>query len=207
MLRHAHIGKSDSDESLDCRDSVMCRRALLTLEPMPQAAGEARRFVAATCQRWGVDTVVDVVSLAVSELVTNALLHAHTQIEVELCVAHGSLEVCVADHDSRRPILRPSRTDLLADLDALASVGPELDERQNLKVGTSGSVAAGRGLLIVNALADEWGVAERSGGKEVWLTLAVPWDHSEPCECNDRRGSTRPASGCRHIPGSWDGPA
>jgi two-component sensor histidine kinase len=150
--------------------------------------------------------VVDIVSLAVSELVTNALLHAHTQIEVELCVVNGALEVCVADHDPRRPILRPMRTDLLADLDAAAGVSAEMDERQGLKVGASGSVAAGRGLLIVDALADEWGVSERADGKEVWLTLAVPWEHSEPCECSDSRGSTRPATGCRHIPGSWDGP-
>jgi anti-sigma regulatory factor (Ser/Thr protein kinase) len=205
MLSRAHIGKSDNDEYPNCRDTLMCRRAVLTLEPTPHAAGEARRFVATTCARWGVDAVVDIVSLAVSELVTNALLHAHTRIEVELCVVNGSLEVCVADHDPRRPTLRPMRTDLLADLDAVAAVSPETDERQSLKVGASGSVAAGRGLLIIDALADEWGVSERADGKEVWLTLAVPWEHHpERCECSDRR-STRPASGCRHIPGAWDG--
>jgi two-component sensor histidine kinase len=184
----------------------MCRRAVLTLEPMPQAAGEARRFVTTTCTRWGIESVVDVVSLAVSELVTNALLHAHTQIEVELCVQNGALEVCVADHDRRQPIVRPSRTDLLADLDAVPNVSPEVDERESLKIGASGSVAAGRGLLIVNALADEWGVSERADGKEVWLTLAVPWHHAEPCECSTNVG-TRPSGGCRHIPGSWDGAA
>ena len=182
----------------------MCRRALLTLEPVPQAAGEARRFVAATCSRWGVDDIADIVSLAVSELVTNALLHAHTEIEVELCVANGALEASVADHDPRRPVMRPSRSDLLADLDAVAGVNPELDERQSLKVGTSGSVTAGRGLLIVNTLADEWGVSERSDGKEVWFTLAVPWAHPEPCECSDGRGSARLAAGCQHITGEWD---
>lgn len=183
----------------------MCRRALLTLEPVPQAAGEARRFVAATCNRWGVDEVADVVSLAVSELVTNALLHAHTQMEIELCVVNGALEACVADHDPRPPVMRPSRTDLLADLDAVAGVGPELDERHSLKVGTSGSVTAGRGLLILNALAHQWGVSERSDGKEVWFTLAVPWAHPEPCECSNGQGTARLASGCRHIVGEWDG--
>ena len=183
----------------------MCRRALLTLEPVPQAASEARRFVTATCKRWGVSEVADVVSLAVSELVTNALLHAQTEIEVELCVASGALEACVADHDPRLPVMRPSRTDLLADLDAVAGINPELDERQSMKVGTSGSVTAGRGLLIVNALADEWGVSERSDGKEVWFTLTVPWAHPEPCECRNGWGSARLASGCRHIAGEWDG--
>jgi anti-sigma regulatory factor (Ser/Thr protein kinase) len=205
MLSRSHIGKVDTDEYFDCCETVMCRRALLTLEPVPQAASEARRFVAATCKRWGVEEVADIVSLAVSELVTNALLHAHTEIEIELCVANRALEACVADHDPRPPVMRPGRSDLLADLDLLAGVNPELDERQSLHVGASGSVTAGRGLLIVNALADEWGVSERSDGKEVWFTLAVPWAHSEPCECSNGRGSARLASSCRHISGEWDG--
>jgi anti-sigma regulatory factor (Ser/Thr protein kinase) len=184
----------------------MCRRAFLALEPTPRAAGEARRFVAATCDRWGVVGVVEVLCLAVSELVTNALLHARTRIEVELCIAHGALEVCVSDHDPRPPVLRPMRADLLADLDAVSALGPDVDERHAMRVGASGSVAAGRGLLIIDALADEWGVSERADGKEVWLTIGVPWEHPEPCGCHDRRGSTRPARGCLHIAGSWDEP-
>ena len=60
----------------------MCRRAHLDLEPTPQAAGEARRFVADTCHRWGIESVVDELTLAVSELVTNAVLHGSEPIQV-----------------------------------------------------------------------------------------------------------------------------
>jgi hypothetical protein len=187
----------------------MCRRAALGLDPTPQAAGTARTFVAGTCTRWGADSVVDEVTLAVSELVTNAVLHAHTHIEVELCISRGTIEICVSDNDPRPPIVRPVRLDLLADLDAVPpTASTEADERhQSLHVGPSGSVAAGRGLLIVDALADEWGVSERADGKEVWLTMPVEWSTAhEPCDCEGRVGADRPGDGCRHIGGSWDGP-
>ena len=99
----------------------MCRRAALGLDPTPHAAGAARSFVASTCTRWGADRAIDEVTLAVSELVTNAVLHAHTHIEVELCITRGTIEICVSDRDTRPPILRPVRLDLLADLDAVPS--------------------------------------------------------------------------------------
>jgi hypothetical protein len=148
----------------------------------------------------------------VSELVTNAVLHARTHLEVTLSVAGGTFEIAVRDHDPRPPVLRPMRTNLLADLDALASQprnggrrGPIDERHESLHVGRSGSVAAGRGLLIVDALADEWGVTERADGKEVWLTMATPtWSYLDACDC--AHSGERSASGmaCHHIPGPWD---
>jgi signal transduction histidine kinase len=190
----------------------MCRRALLGLEPTPQAAGEARRFVASTCHQWDVDGVIDELTLAVSELVTNAVLHARTQLEVELCVIGGAATVCVIDRDPRPPVIRPVRLDLLADLDAAGpdvglSITPDDDDRHpTTYVGSSGSIAGGRGLLIVDALADEWGVAERAEGKEVWLTVPVRWGHEHECVC-DRDRFARPGHGCVHMSGPWDVPA
>ena len=185
----------------------MCRRAHLGLEPTPQAAGEARRFVASTCRRWDIDSVVDELTLTVSELVTNAVLHARTQIEVELCVVGGTVTACVIDRDPRPPVIRPVRLDLLADLDAAPFLTPDVDDRHPTSyVGTSGSVAGGRGLLIVDAIADEWGVAERADGKEVWLTIPVHWSHEHECVCDHHR-SARPGQGCVHMKGPWDAPA
>jgi anti-sigma regulatory factor (Ser/Thr protein kinase) len=185
----------------------MCRRALLGLEPTPQAAGEARHFVADTCRQWEIDDVIDEVTLAVSELVTNAVLHARTHIEVELCVMGGEMTVSVIDRDPRPPVVRPIRLDLLADLDAAPSVTPDVDDRHpTTYVGSSGSVAGGRGLLIVDALADEWGVAERAEGKEVWLTVPVQWAHEHECVCDHHRFE-RPGQGSVHMSGPWDAPA
>jgi anti-sigma regulatory factor (Ser/Thr protein kinase) len=145
-------------------------------------------------------------TLTVSELVTNAVLHARTQIEVELCVIGRAVTVCVIDRDPRPPVIRPVRLDLLADLDASPPVTPDLDDRHpTTYVGTSGSIAGGRGLLIVDALADEWGVAERADGKEVWLTVPVQWAHEHECVCDPHRFA-RPGHGCVHIAGPWDDP-
>jgi anti-sigma regulatory factor (Ser/Thr protein kinase) len=207
----------------------MCRRALLGLEPTPQAVGEARRFVADTCHRWDIDGVTDELTLAVSELVTNAVLHARTEVDVELCVSGGAVTVSVIDRDPRPPVVRPVRLDLLADLDAAGrdaadrgaadrgaadrgAAGrdegpfgaPDLDDRNPTSyVGSSGSVAGGRGLLIVDALADEWGVAERADGKEVWLTMPLQWAHEQECVCDQHR-SARPGQGRVHMAGPWD---
>jgi anti-sigma regulatory factor (Ser/Thr protein kinase) len=185
----------------------MCRRSLLGLEPTPQAAGDARRFAATTCLRWGIGAGTNEVTLAVSELVTNAVLHARTHIEVELCVTGSTMTVSVVDRDPRLPVVRPVRLDLLADLDAVPSTTPDADDRNpTTYVGSSGSVAGGRGLLIIDALADEWGVSERSDGKEVWLTIPVKWVQEEECVC-DPHPVARPGHGCVHIEGPWDGQA
>ena len=155
---------------------------------------------------------MDELTLTVSELVTNAVLHARTQIEVELCVMGGAVTVCVIDRDPRPPVIRPVRLDLLADLDAsgpdvVPSVISDLDDRHPASyVGSSGSIAGGRGLLIVDALADEWGVAERAGGKEVWLAVPVQWTHEHECVCDQHRYG-RPGEGCVHMTGPWDGAA
>ena len=185
----------------------MCRRAKIGLEPTPHAAGEARRFVAGTCNRWGVGTVIDEMTLAVSELVTNAVLHARTHIDVELCVTNDTLVLCVGDRDVRPPVPRPVRLDLLADLDAVPTpdLRPDVDERHpTMHVGASGSVGAGRGLLIIDALADEWGVSERADGKEVWLTVPVTLPGEDPCTCAPHVKSARPGHGCHHIEGPCD---
>jgi hypothetical protein len=185
----------------------MCRRASLGLEPTPQAAGSARHFVADTCRRWGTGDVIDEVTLAISELVTNGVLHARTHVDVELCAIGGAMVVSVIDRDPRPPVVRPVRLDLLADLDASPSATLDADDRHpTMHVGSSGSIAGGRGLLIVDALADEWGVAERADGKEVWLTLPVHWSHAAQCVCEPHQVG-RPGHGCVHIAGPWDTPA
>ena len=105
------------------------------------------------------------------------------------------MTVGVIDRDPRPPVIRPARLDLLADLDAVQSVpltsttGTPADQRPTDRhptadVGPSGSIAAGRGLLIVDQLGDEWGVAERTDGKEVWLTVPVRWAHVHECGCD-----------------------
>jgi anti-sigma regulatory factor (Ser/Thr protein kinase) len=127
------------------------RTAQTSLAPGPSAPRRARRFLEETCGRWlAADFVADA-ALVVSELVTNAVRHAGTEMRVSLELCDGTLTVSVRDHGPGLPRLVPP---------AERGFG-------------------GQGLAIVVRLAQAWGVAvEDDGGKAVWCRLgpraAVP---------------------------------
>lgn len=148
------------------------------LDPDPVAAREAREFVAATCREWQLVDDVDTIALLTSELVTNGVLHARTPLEVDLVTDDRGLLVEVHDNDPRPPSPRGHRVNLLADIDEVLSRLDDtlslttVDERHAaLAVGPAGAIGAGRGLLLVEALADEWGVELAADGKAVWFRL------------------------------------
>jgi anti-sigma regulatory factor (Ser/Thr protein kinase) len=87
--------------------------------------------------------------LLVSELVTNALTHGRPDITLQVRATPPGIGVAVSDHGTELP---PT------------SVEPPQEP---------GSVH-GRGLLLVDALADEWGVepVEPPPGKTVWFNIA-----------------------------------
>jgi anti-sigma regulatory factor (Ser/Thr protein kinase) len=106
---------------------------------------QARAFVSDTLSSHGVpDAATEVANLLVSELVTNAVLHARTGCTVSVDVAPGGL-VRVTVHDGSRttPRLRRPRD----------------------------TGATGRGLVYVDRLATRWGTAPTRGGKAVWFEL------------------------------------
>lgn len=193
----------------------MCRRATVDLDPLPQAAASARQFLDEVCRRWELDGLRDGLLLAVSELVTNSVVHARTPIAVTVSVATGVVEVDVHDHDSHPPTPRTLRANLLADLDSLGNVDPSFDRSDSrhpsTRVGGSGSVLGGRGLHLLAAISDSWGVSMhqtgRQAGKQVWFTLAVPadWAYTSSCQCRPNDPfRTASGTGVRHRPGQWD---
>jgi len=104
-------------------------------QPEPAAAAAARRFIRQTLQSWDIaersreaDRLVDDAVLLTSELVTNAVVHAGTALDVTCRIASSELEIAVRDR-------HPSRT--LPDLPEAASMSAE----------------RGRGLLLPTALA------------------------------------------------------
>jgi DNA-binding NarL/FixJ family response regulator len=116
-------------------------RAALTGEPA--SAGAARRFVDETLQRWDCDAQLEVVRLLVSELVTNAVTHAGSDLEVFVQLRQGALRVEVIDQSDVLPHLQqPEPTDV-----------------------------AGRGLTLVESLTRSWGVETRPTGKSVWFEV------------------------------------
>jgi anti-sigma regulatory factor (Ser/Thr protein kinase) len=115
-----------------------------TLSAQPEQVAEARRLVAGYLREQG-DDDGEVAVLLVSELVTNAILHGRAPLELRAQALGSAVRVEVQDQDpARPPVLRH-------DVD-LTEVG-------------------GRGLQLVDTLADRWGWAERDGGKVVWFEL------------------------------------
>lgn len=124
------------------------RQATLRLTPTLEAARAARRFVRARLEAWGLGDFADPVHSIVSELVTNAVQHAKTDLDLLLRHRTGTMLVEVADRDGR--LVRP----------APAVAG---DEHH-------------RGLMIVSTLAGRWGVRPTDTGKIVWAEVPVPAD-------------------------------
>lgn len=74
----------------------------LPLEPLPRSVSDARRFVATHTPTLPHETT-DTLLLLTSELVTNAVLHAGTELDVSVVVAEQSVVVMVHDEDLAFP--------------------------------------------------------------------------------------------------------
>lgn len=120
----------------------MVRRSF---ESSEESVAAARRFVADRIPDVAVE-VRDSIAVMVSELSTNALVHAAGGFEVSVDRSDGDVVVSVSDQEDGTPILRT----------------PDFNEPH------------GRGLRIVDALSDEWGVSSNANaGKSVWFRMAI----------------------------------
>jgi anti-sigma regulatory factor (Ser/Thr protein kinase) len=110
---------------------------------------EARSFVREVLGAWGVTDRFDDMLTCVSELATNVVRHDETHgrsFHVALSGRDGLLRVEVRDASRRHPVVK----------------SPSADS------------TSGRGLLLVNELADGWGVEPRSPyGKVVWAEFKI----------------------------------
>lgn len=117
--------------------------AVAHFPPQDSSAGAARRFVAATLGAWDLEPLEDVACLLVSELVSNVVLHAQTDLDVHLVRTDGRVRVEVHDGSSTLP------------------------ERKFY----SPTAATGRGLVFISELARSWGADPTADGKVVWFEL------------------------------------
>ncbi|MFF5013033.1 SpoIIE family protein phosphatase [Streptomyces sp. NPDC001165] len=114
----------------------------------PEALIQARHMICAAVRSWGARDRADEIELVADELITNVLMHTEGSAIVTLRALEGSgrrLRVEVEDSSSALPRRRDAGED-----------------------GVSG-----RGLLLVDRLADVWGVEARGGGKCVWCEFLV----------------------------------
>ncbi|WP_327351763.1 SpoIIE family protein phosphatase [Streptomyces sp. NBC_01304] len=115
----------------------------------PEALSEARHMIRAAVRAWGARDRADEIELVADELITNALMHTEGAAVVTLRILTGAerrLRVEVEDGSSALPRRR--------------------------EAGDSG--VSGRGLLLVDRLADVWGVESRGNGKAVWCEFTMP---------------------------------
>ena len=103
----------------------------------------AREFVRRWLHECGADHVFDEASLIVTELATNAVLHAASPYEVRLSRSDGVVRIEVADADAGRPEPQP-----------FSAVAED-----------------GRGIVIVSALSASWGIDAQPRGKVTWAEL------------------------------------
>ncbi|MFD8822517.1 SpoIIE family protein phosphatase [Streptomyces sp. NPDC059605] len=115
----------------------------------PEALSSARHMIRAAVRAWGAKARADEVELAADELITNALMHTDGGAIVTIRVLTGPerrLRVDVEDRSSALPRRRDA--------------------------GEAG--VSGRGLMLVDRLADLWGVESRGSGKCVWCEFVMP---------------------------------
>ena len=117
----------------------------LSLDPGPESPRTARHFVTGLLQTWDYTCIAERAALIMSELASNSVRHTGQPYLVGLeDLGHG-VRLLVEDHVSAPPVTRPAADDALD----------------------------GRGMHIVEALADSWGTQLQRDGKIVWCTLAA----------------------------------
>ena len=111
----------------------------------PTAVPAARHFVRSTLAERHVEQLSDTAELLTSELVTNVLLHARTPMQISVEIDGAAARIEVLDGSATLPV------------------------RRRLPVHAT----TGRGLALIDALADAWGITVHPVGKTVWFTVVV----------------------------------
>ncbi|MFI6088625.1 ATP-binding protein [Streptomyces sp. NPDC051218] len=144
-----HLGTSSPkarDEAIDDKpvelERAQLRRRLGRSDL--RAVPEVRGALRELLRTWGRPGRSETAELLTSELVTNALVHTDRDAIVTVTVRPGRLRVEVRDFVGRRPKLCAANAD---------------------------DSTHGRGLMLVQSLADAWGVRAHGVGKVVWFEL------------------------------------
>jgi anti-sigma regulatory factor (Ser/Thr protein kinase) len=122
------------------------RRTALRLGPTPSAPTRARQFVTDTCRDWDLDDLRGPATLVASELVSNAVQHAGTDMVIRVAHRGDHLHLSVSDGSRTPPRVPGTRSNGV------------LTDR-------------GRGLHLVSVYTSAWGSNVSADGKTVWATM------------------------------------
>jgi anti-sigma regulatory factor (Ser/Thr protein kinase) len=143
-------GSSEDDAAVLAVEHALTpsRSAALDVPAEPTAPGRVRQWLTGQLTIWQVaESVIGAAVLCISELTTNALLHAGTAARVEIDLSPERLLVSVADRGTRGIVTR-------AHIDTLSS--------------------RGRGLGLIEQLSDAWGTDPTVRGSTVWFEILIP---------------------------------
>ena len=121
-------------------------RSSLELEPALGAARRSRELITEACGRWDRPELAGPACIVVTELVNNVVVHARTPMVVLVAAHGGGMSVAVRDYSPVEPVYSGSPV-------PVTSYG-------------------GRGMLLIDSVADRWGCLPVSDGKVVWALLA-----------------------------------
>lgn len=126
--------------------SVSRRRLHLHMPREVGAPARARELVGQACKMWGLPQLAGAAQVIISELVTNAVKHARTDMVATVALVEQHLHLQVRDRDPRIPRI-------------FTADSPHPDHS--------------RGMKLVDGLASGWGTTLRPYGKSVWATLKL----------------------------------
>ena len=131
------------------RLEALMAKAFRHLPAELRSAGEARALVRRTLDGWCDDELLDDIALCVSELVTNAVVHADSEPRILVHVRPTAIHAEISDDSDVMPVVK------------------QADPHDT----------SGRGMAILGGLSDRWGSRRRSGGgKTVWFDITRPHD-------------------------------
>src|SRR5262245_2570262 len=138
--------------------------------PQARSAAEARHWVRDHLTEMGQPDLVDSAEAGVSELVTNCILHAQTSIGLQMTGTDG--RVIIEVYDAAPMVHKPAGD----------SAAPDTVDS-----------TIGRGLRIVRAHAQEWGVSTSPQGKAIWFqpTPSSATDHPDTASAADSENGRR----------------
>jgi len=137
-------------------------RLTLELEPRVGAARRTRELITQTCDRWDLTELDSPACIVATEMVNNVVAHARTPMVVLLAARAGGMSVAVRDQSAVVPTF---------------TGGP-----------VPPTAYGGRGMLLVDSVAERWGSLALDDGKVVWATLAA--EPKPPRRAGERPGGT-----------------
>ncbi|MEU1601512.1 SpoIIE family protein phosphatase [Streptomyces sp. NPDC005708] len=136
-----------------CRPSEQQDVSRLTVQRYDlQAVASVRHHLSDLLPRWNSEALLNDLQVVLSEVVTNALVHAQSDVDIRLRRHVNGVRVEVQDNSPQPPV----PTVIVA------------DESMNAQA------ESGRGLLIVDALATAWGSSPAGRGKTTWIEMTPP---------------------------------